>query len=160
MTVAAPDVEMLTSVNLDRVADGGGTSFAVTGRTGGWNSVYAAGSTVRANGTVSLSLSRIQTTQSVLSAINVAGLTVAPGDVLRLRFEITGASPTRLRAMIWKAGTPMPTAWTITTTDSTPELQDAGGVGVSGSLSGTSTAGVVLRFDDVWAGQPGTAPLP
>ncbi|SHN88670.1 hypothetical protein SAMN05660350_04656, partial [Geodermatophilus obscurus] len=33
-----------------------------------------------------------------------------------------------------------------------------GGIGVAGFLSGTATAPVTVRVDDVWAGPAGTTP--
>ena len=48
----------------------------------------------------------------------------------------------------------------MTSTDVTPELQDAGGVGIATTLSGTATGASRVRIDDFWAGPLGARPEP
>ena len=48
------------------------------------------------------------------------GLTVAPGDVLRVRFELSGTSSTTARAKVWRASTAEPGTWLVTGTEATP----------------------------------------
>ena len=70
-------------------------------------------------------------TTTTLSQVNVPGLTytAAPQQLL-LRLQVTGTSPTTVRAKVWLAGTAEPAAWLLTSTDSTAGLQAPGGVGV------------------------------
>ncbi len=77
-------------------------------------------------------------TETVLASQPVAGLVYAPGDVLNVRFQVTGSGTTTLQARVWKDGTAEPTTW-ITATDSTAALQSAGAVGVYSYLSGSAT---------------------
>ena len=82
---------------------------------------------------------------------NVPGLTMAPGDVLRVRFEVFGTSPTTTRAKVWRAGTPEPAAWLLTSTSVPPVLlQGSGHAGVHFYTSGSWTgAGAVLTVDNL-----------
>ncbi|MFI6424077.1 LamG-like jellyroll fold domain-containing protein [Promicromonospora sp. NPDC050880] len=153
--VAAADVEVRGVLSLDEISDGSGTFVSLTGRTGGFSSEYRAKVWVKATGAVQLQLVALQSAETTLAAVNVADLTVGPGERLAVRFQVTGTSPTTVRAKVWKAGTPEPATWRLTATDSTPELQDAGGVGYALSLSGNVTTGAnVVRLDDLWAGPP------
>jgi RHS repeat-associated protein len=46
---------------------------------------------------------------------------------MRLHVQVSGSSPTTIRARAWKAGTTEPATWAIDTTDNTPANQVAGG---------------------------------
>ena len=54
---------------------------------------------------------------------------VAAGDTLLLRLQVTGTNPTTIRAKVWKSGAAEPSAWQVSTTDTTAKLQAAGAVG-------------------------------
>ena len=58
---------------------------------------------------------------------------------LAVRLEVTGTSPTTVRWKVWRAGAAEPAAWTVTATDTTAGLQQAGHVGVRSYLSGSAT---------------------
>lgn len=74
----------------------------------------------------------------------------AAGRTWMLRVEAEGAAPTTLRARVWPAGTPEPTTWDVVRTDSQPELQVAGAVGIYSYQAGPSGP-VGLTFDDFTA---------
>lgn len=78
----------------------------------------------------------------------VTGAAVKPNEKLRVRFQVSGTLPTRLRARVWKATDPEPAAWHAETTDGTPALQEPGLVGMSAYLSVGTTQGVVVSIDD------------
>ena len=146
-TVSASDVDVSGRFSLDKIGDGGGTFVSLTARTGGWASLYRGKVWVKSTGAINLSLTKIVTTETTLVQSNIAGVTLAAGDVLNVRFQAQGANPTTLRMRVWKDGTTEPALWQVTTTDATAELQDAGGVGVDTLLSGTSTnAPVAVKF--------------
>jgi hypothetical protein len=64
--------------------------------------------------------------------------------------EREGSTTTTLRAKIWKTGTSEPSAWRLTSTDTTASLQTAGSVGFYSYLSGSATSGpVTLIVQDV-----------
>lgn len=82
----------------------------------------------------------------------VPGLSVAVGTRLDLRVQATGVSPTTVRARVWAHGTAEPSTWQQSVTDATAGLQEPGGIGVYGYLSGSaSTTPIVIRFDDLTA---------
>jgi hypothetical protein len=86
--------------------------------------------------------------------VAISGLTYTLGDTLNLRVQTTGASPTTIRAKIWK-GTAEPTGWQISTTDGTAGLQTAGSVGLSPYLSSSATnAPITLRIDQLTVTAP------
>ncbi|GAA4721723.1 FOG: PKD repeat [Promicromonospora umidemergens] len=151
--VSAADVDLTSVLSLDEISDGGGTFVSLVGRADGFSSEYRAKVWVMATGAVQLQLVGLQSAETTLAATNIAGLSVAPGERLAVRMRITGSAPTTLEGKVWKAGTTEPADWQLTTTDSTPELQDAGGVGYSLSLSGRATTGEnTVRLDNLWAG--------
>jgi PKD repeat protein len=151
--VSAEDVEIRSVLSLEEISDGGGTFVSLAGRTSGFSSEYRAKVWVKSTGAVQLQLNALQSGETTLAAANVAGLSVGAGDRLAVRMQVLGSSPTTIRAKVWTAGTAEPAAWQLTTTSSTPELQDAGAVGYSVSNAGTVTTGAnVVRLDDFWAG--------
>ncbi|MBO3086541.1 LamG domain-containing protein [Cellulomonas fengjieae] len=157
-TVSAADIDVTAQVSLDKLGNGGGTYVSLTSRASGWGSLYREKIWVRSVGTVALSLTRQTTTEAVLAQVNVPGLTLTPGAVLRTRFQTQGSNPTTLRARVWLDGTAEPTTWQVTSTDSTAELQDAGAIGIDTSLSGSATnAPVVISLDNLYAGRIGAA---
>ena len=137
---------MTTDVALDSASTGGGAYVSLVGRRVSNNNDYRLMLRYMPNGTVQASLTKtIGGTQTVLSTTTVAGLTVAPGDVLRTRLVITGTTNTTLQAKVWRQSATEPVAWTTTATEATPSvLQSPGGVGVllyvSGSWVGTAPA--------------------
>jgi hypothetical protein len=107
------------------------------------------------NGGVWLSLQRATAAnaETVLAAeTQVPGITMAAGEKLLARVQVTGTSPTTVRARVWKAGTTEPTTWQKTATDSAAGFQTTGGVGLYLYLSGSATnAPIVASFDDLRA---------
>jgi len=124
----------------------GGSVFAsLVGRRVG-TADYRGRAVVASTGAVSLQL---QSSGTTLVSRTVTGLTYASGDRLRIRLQVTGTSPTTLRAKVWKIGTAEPETWTVTTTDSTAALQSAGHVGLGTYVgSGVSTLPQTVAFDD------------
>src|SRR5690606_38604593 len=77
-------------------------------------------------------------------------LVYTSGVSMRLRLQVSGTSPTTVRAKVWKGGTDEPSAWTLSRTDATASLQTAGGVGLAVYLAGSATNGPIRgRFDDL-----------
>ena len=77
---------------------------------------------------------------------------------LTVRFEVSGNGTTTLRAKVWAAGTAEPADWQVTATDTTPELQRAGGVRVEIYESASAGRAQTLRVDNLWVGAAGTKP--
>jgi PKD repeat protein len=152
--VSARETEVLVQVSTDKTPTGGGQYFSVIARRVAANTDYRAQLRLNSDRTVTLYLLRVvSNSETVLAWTTVPGVTYTAGDQLAVRLVATGASPSTIRAKLWKAGTAEPAAWALTGTDSTPVLQTAGSVGIAPYLSGSSTnAPVVYSINQVWAG--------
>jgi hypothetical protein len=79
----------------------------------------------------------------------LASVKYVAGGKLWIRMQAVGTGPTSLQARAWLDGTTEPAAWQVSLTDSSPELQSAGSVGLVTYLAGSATnAPVVASFDD------------
>ncbi|MBD9698243.1 PKD domain-containing protein [Flavimobilis sp. GY10621] len=156
-SVSAQDVEVQATVSLDRLPAGTGfisLASRTTGTTG-----YVGRLRVGTDGSIQLHVGRGVASITALAGGVVSGLTFEPGTRYRVRLQTTGTSPTTVRAKVWVDGTAEPADWRATVTDSTAELQQAGGIGVQVYVGGATGAPVVTAaWDDLWAGEPGTAP--
>ncbi|HEY3438539.1 MAG TPA: LamG-like jellyroll fold domain-containing protein [Actinotalea sp.] len=146
-TLASTATDTTATVSVNKVPNGGGAFAVVQGRQITATNAYAVRLRLQADGSVLMHITRGNGTPIVGGT--VAGLTYAAGDKLQVRLQVQGASPTTLRARVWKVGTTEPTTWS-TITDSTAGLQVAGGVGIQTYLFGTVTNGpVAFRYDDL-----------
>ena len=146
------DTEVRATVAVDKLASPGSVFTSVVGRRVG-TADYRAKVRFATNGTVQAIITRVAGGETDLVGLTVPGLTVAPGEPVQVRFQVTGTSPTTLRLKVWRAGTPEPADWQLSTTDATAALQAGGGVGFVTYLSSSATnAPVIARFDDLWAG--------
>ena len=80
--------------------------------------------------------------------ITVPALTYTAGQMYRIRFDVSGTNPTKLRAKVWLASATEPTAWTLSNTDSEPTLQVAGSPGLRAQLGASSTNQPTYLFDN------------
>ena len=129
---------------------GGGLFIALYGRcSSDTTSRYVGSVIVQSGGVIGLGLvARVAGVDTSLVRITVSPVVVA-GEALRVRFQIVGASPTRLRGKVWKASESEPTFWPAEAEDSTPALQQPGRSGASAYLSNTSDVPVVTTFDEL-----------
>lgn len=145
--VSARDVEVQSSVNYDKAGTGGGTYSSFIARRNGTTDYRAV---IRVTATaVTVQIQRtVGGTATVLgNTVTLPGGPLAADSTLNVKFQAVGANSTTLRAKVWRADATEPTAWTVSTTDSTAALQVAGGVGLYSYLSGSATNGpIVARF--------------
>ncbi|GEK78813.1 hypothetical protein ABA31_01640 [Agrococcus baldri] len=134
------------TLSSDQASAGGTMSVDVIARQVG-SSTYSARVRLEPNGLIRVYLLRDQT---ILPGGNVLlPQTYTAGADLHVRVEATGTSPTTVRAAVWLDGSPEPSAWLASSTDSAAAMQTAGFVGIKAYLSGASTNPTqVLRFDD------------
>ena len=147
--VATAAFDGTVTVSADKIANGGGMFASLLGRRAN-NNDYRAKIKVGSNGAVSLYLTRVinNAETTIAGPLAIAGLTMAANDPVVIRLSLTGTAPTALSAKVWRASAAEPPAWQLNASDSTAELQMAGGAGLVGYLSGSSTnVPVVLRFD-------------
>ncbi|MGY3126531.1 PKD repeat protein [Agrococcus sp. UYP33] len=98
---------------------------------------------LRDNGTVWLV---VQHGSTVLRSYQVPGITRAAGDWFTIEVEVTGSTSTTVAASLWRAGTPQPSAWQVSVTDSTG-TNTQGSVGVHANRSSAATAAGVFSID-------------
>jgi hypothetical protein len=87
---------------------------------------------------------------ALTTTVAVPGESYAVNQQLRIRIQVFGASPTTVRAKIWRVAGTEPAAWLASATDGTPGLQQAGSLGLASNLLGT-TAVSIIRIDNVEA---------
>ncbi|MFG2112083.1 vanadium-dependent haloperoxidase [Streptomyces sp. NPDC048718] len=150
--VLTTDTDLTLTFSVDKAATGGGVYVSAVGRKVDGSGTYRALVLLRADGGVSLQLRRADATGAetdIGTASQIPGLSVTPGMPLRVRFQVTGAAPTTLRAKVWQATAGEPSAWQVSATDSTADLQGAGSTGLLVYLSGSATSvPVTLSVDD------------
>lgn len=156
--VTSTDTDVSVAVALDKPATGGGVYVGLMGRRVSTNNDYRAELKFLATGEVQLRLSSVVGgAGTIVAATTLPALSYTANTVLRVRMEVTGTSPTTLRAKAWVDGTTEPTGWMIYGTDSAAVLQTAGAIGISDFLTSTATnAPVTLKVDNLTA----TTPVP
>jgi PKD repeat protein len=141
--VVSDSSDSVVSFRLNNAPTGGGQYVAVTGRQVGSDS-YVGRVWVQSNGVLQL---QIQRSGTIVSSVNLTGVTYKAGDVINLRFQVTGVGTTTLSAKAWTTGAE-PAAWTRTIQDTTAALQAPGTVGLGLYVSSTATAPSSVSFDN------------
>ncbi|WP_375424602.1 PKD domain-containing protein [uncultured Friedmanniella sp.] len=151
--------DVTTTMTLDKLADGGGTYLTTYGRRVSSTADYRARVLVKSTGAASIYVGALQGSSTVvsLSSSVVAAGTVTPGSQIHVRTQVSGTSPTTVRAKLWLGSAAEPSAWTVTgTADSYAGLQTPGSVGVNAYLSGSATnAPVAVSLQDITAAPVG-----
>jgi len=144
-SVASTDTDLTTTVVADKAQTGSGTHLTFAGRVVG-SLEYGAKVRLLASGAATLA---VVDGTSTGTAVTLPG-TFGAGDRISVRVQVTGKSPTTVRAKAWAAGGTEPTDWTVSATSSTSGLQTAGAVGLSAYLSGSATnAPLTFTYDDL-----------
>lgn len=151
LPVSQRDVNVVADVRVDKLATGAGTyTTFITRRIG--TSDYRLTFRELPAGAVRLNITRtVNGAATTLRDSTISGLTYAPGDVMRVRFRVSGNGTTTLNGKVWRAGTAEPTAAQVSASDTTATLQAAGTFGIYGYLSGSSTsAPVTIDVDNLF----------
>jgi PKD repeat protein len=156
--ISSTSTDLRVTFGINKVTTGSGLYLSTVGRSiigaGDYRSVLR----FHNDGRLAIRLSRTAANGAETFLVNetvLPGLTYVAGDRVHIRQQVTGTSPTTLRVRVWKAGTPEPSTWNFTATDSTSNLQGAGAVGFVTYLSGSATnAPIVLTADDLVVTQP------
>jgi len=153
-SVSSSDTEVRVGVALNQVQTGGGTYVSIVGRRINSTTDYRVKLKYAVGGGVTEVLEQVTgNVETALKSVAVPGLTYTPGQVLMVRLQVTGTSPTTLNSMVWLQGTTQPVAWQATATDSTAGLQVAGGVALVAYVSGSATnLPENASFSSYWAG--------
>ncbi|MDQ1575392.1 MAG: trimeric autotransporter adhesin, partial [Microbacteriaceae bacterium] len=143
--VSRTGTDTTVTFTTDVAPTGGGIQVSAIGRVVG-STDYSGRATLSSSGGVQLSLLQGST---VLQTVVVSGLTYAAGQQLTLRVQVYGASPTTVRAKLWRTGQAEQAAWQASVTDSTAALQTAGAIGLRTYLSASATTPtVIVKFDN------------
>jgi hypothetical protein len=146
--VSSTSTDVQVTISTNKKPAGGNLYLSVVGRRVG-SADYLTKVTVSPTGSVTI---MVGTGTTTLQSVTVPGMTYAQDDRLRARLQVTGTSPTTLRAKVWKVGAAEPASWLVSGTDSTAALQTAGGLGLVSYVSRTSTTPpVTVTFDDLRA---------
>jgi hypothetical protein len=148
--VAARDAGMAATFSVDAVPIGGNAFAYLIGRRGSgaeYQAVVRLAPTgqvyLRANATVG------SITTPLGSQVLLSGLTYTAGTPMSVRMQITGTTPTTVRARVWSASGAEPSGWQFEAADGTTELQDAGFFDLRGYLGSSATnAPLTLSWDD------------
>jgi PKD repeat protein len=133
-----------------------GVYVYVDGRRVSTNNEYDARIRLTPTGGVAVELTKYAgsaTATAIGSEVTLPGVTFTPGTLIKVRFQVSGTSPTTLKVKVWAAASPEPATWTISTTDTSTGLQAAGAVGLTTYLSGSTTnAPTTVKFNSFSAG--------
>ena len=148
-SVSAANVNYSADVSINVPATGGGVYQTLMARHSG-TSEYRVKAIIGSNGAVTLYLTKlVSNVETTLKSVTVTGLTYTAGTVMHLRFLVTGSGTTTLSAKAWLGATE-PTAYQVSTTDTTATLQGVGSIGLQSYLSGSATnAPVISTIDNI-----------
>ncbi|MFF2405722.1 poly-gamma-glutamate hydrolase family protein [Streptomyces sp. NPDC058092] len=139
------NVNLSATVGTTSLAAGGGQFLAFVARATDTNNCYVARVEFSSTQTVILTLRKRLAGTETLLVQNTTGLTHTAASRFGLRLQVTG---TTLRARVWPATAPEPTAWQLETTDT--DLTGTGQVGMRAILSTayTGTLPTVASWGD------------
>lgn len=148
--VTSDRVNLLASLSVDKRARAAGHYLEFKGRDLAGVGTYSAKMRIAGDGSVTWwLLDSLHGSESYLKQVDLP-LTYTPGTKLWVRVEVTGTSPTVVRAKAWKDGTTEPATWSASASDSTSELQFPGAVSIFSYTSGADDGGpVTIRYHRV-----------
>jgi PKD repeat protein len=141
-TVSETSTDSTVTFVVPALSTGGGQYVTVVGRQVG-SDKYSALVLLNPNGTIQLQVARGSTK---LQTLNLPGTTYAANTAINVRLQVTGTSPTTIRAKAWTGTQTEPTDWQVSRTDATAAMQTAGTTGLVFYVSGSSTAPGTIRF--------------
>lgn len=157
-SVSSSNSELYMELATDKASSGSGLYLSGVGRKITGVGEYRAKIHLAANGSVMLSLVRAAGNGAetyIQGPVSISGLNYTVGDKLALRLQVTGTSPTTVRAKAWELGGAEPVAWQRSGTDSTTAMQGAGSVGLATYLSsGANNAPLTVSLDNLLAVEP------
>jgi hypothetical protein len=148
--VLRQDLDFTFRVKTDKLAAGSNQSAYFIGRRMATNTQYWGQIRITPNRTVYLLALRVvnggQT--EIAPPVLVNGLTHTANSYIWVRGQMIGTNPTTIRLKAWADGQSEPANWLYTATDSTPDLQASGAVGLRALIPNVTNAPIVFTFDD------------
>ena len=141
--VSSRDVDILLEVSLDRMPTGSNAYLSLLARHG--SSDYRGRLRLTTTGTTFVQAAHaVGDSETFMGTEQNAHAAFAPGTAVWVRMQVEGASPTTVRMRAWADGSPEPSTWAYTATDSTAGLQAAGVAGFQARLSSSATSAPTL----------------
>lgn len=164
LDVSARDINSSVRMRIDKRPIGGSQTLSMYVRKVGSNS-YVGRLRLAPNGRIFMNAGKQigAKTHYFGKDIAITGVTYTPNQYVFLKMQVTGANPTTIRVRSWLLGQIEPTTWNAEITDTTAELQQAGGLGLRVSANKKVTNfPFVFGFDDlrVTAALPSVPPSP
>jgi PKD repeat protein len=146
--VSRTDADVRATFSLTEMPTGNGTYVYVTGRRVGTGQEYRARVRVQADGRIALALSRLSGGTETFPGgeLVLPGVTYTAGTGVNVRVKVSGTGTTQVEATVWLAGSAEPATPSITRTDTTAELQVAGGVGLAAHRPSGTTVATAVRL--------------
>ena len=155
---SATGIDLRSTVAVDKLPSSGNVYLTIQGRRIATTGAYASKVIISSVGKVTIQIVRVDQNggnEIVVQSSAVVPVTYTAGTRLIVRIRTTGTSPTLIETKAWPEGTTEPSAWQRSATDSTAALQGAGGIAMTGYLSGgVANAPVTLSVDDLTATKP------
>lgn len=151
LNVTGLNVDETIRVKTNKLAEGGSQIAYFVARHISTNTHYLGRIRFAANGTMhAQAVAEVNGAQTLLGGEKVLkGVPQTADTYYWLRGQVVGTNPTTINLKIWMDGQPEPASWLYTVTDSTPELQAPGSVGLRIYLATQATNPPVLfTFDD------------
>jgi PKD repeat protein len=151
-TFSAQDVDITAQVIVPALPSAGTNRVWVAGRSTGWGQEYYLRANLSSTGAVSSVqlIKRVGGVDTTIGSAVVNGLTLAAGETLDLRLQLSGTNPTTLNGKVWKSTSPEPSTWTLSATDSQNELQGAGSIELGAYVATTTTnLPFAIQWDNV-----------
>lgn len=147
------DSDTTVTIAFDKPATGGGIYTTLVGRKIAGKGDYQVLARARADKSIGLELKRTEgSTSTTLAGSTLNGLTWEANQKLTVRLQVTGTSPTTVKAKAWATGTSEPEAWQLSASDSTAALQAPGSIALVSYLSASATnAPLTATFSDLIA---------
>jgi PKD repeat protein len=158
-SVSSSATDLRLNVSIDKMPSSGSVYLSISGRRIATTGAYQSKVIISSTGKVTIAIVRVNASGGsevvVQPAITVNGLTYTAGAKLAIRLRVTGSNPTLIESRTWLDGTTEPTTWQRSISDSTAGHQAAGGLAITGYLSGgVANAPVYLSVDDLTAQVP------
>jgi hypothetical protein len=152
-SVSATNVSASVNFALDNLPVGGTQRFYLDLRKTSAGAYRIRADVAAGTGEVTLRLAKVVSGTETVLASKVAGTYVAGTKMVISTQLSTDGTKSTFRAKAWPRTGDEPSAWTVSTTDSTAALQGAGAVAVQTYLGGAATTIPVVSVDDLLVDQ-------
>jgi hypothetical protein len=146
--ISVTDQDTLTRFSVDVVPTAGSYSIFHQSRRSSLNQTYDVRAQINSTGAITLTPQKVVAGVStdLVAAATVTGITATAGTFYWMRSQVIGTNPTTVAGKLWADGSPEPTSWLVSTTDSDAVLQSAAGVALYVRIGGSPTTPTSATF--------------